>query len=263
MNTAIIRNNSQPERRFGGCAGKEKYLSLDAVQPAIACKNCQARAACVASKFAVEEFTFPPGMRTSGALCQGTVLYRMGEPAKRLFHVRSGMFKTITLKASGDEFVTGFHLPGEVIGRAGADGCYTESAVALDASTVCRLDLDTFLRNQGAHGDFVGAIVQQLGEQSQADLQHRLLLSQTAAGSRFAAFCLNYAQRLSTIGRCKHFLPTPMSRTDMANHLGMTLESLSRVVSKLQARGVILARRDHINIRNFSALQQLAADATL
>ncbi len=228
------------------------------------CTDCQTRHVCIASRLPEQSLQHLPGwMRISQVFSPGVALYRAGDPSGRQFHVRSGMFKTSVVNAQGEEFVTGFHLPGDVIGRVCHDGAYVESAVAVETSTVCELDIKTLEAN-GRHAvALMSALVSNMADQARQDLQHHSTLSQTSAQVRFAAFCVRFADKLHALGRCEQFLPTPMSRTDLANYLGMTLESLSRVISKMNAQGLIRAARDHIDLCRLPELRALAAQALL
>lgn len=231
------------------------------------CDSCQTRGVCIASRLPGQSLLHLPGwMQISQVLPTGTCLYRAGETAGRQFHVRSGMFKTTVVNADGDEFITGFHMPGDVIGSVSANDTYVESAVALDTATVCELRLDNLLEkktNNQVELQLVHALVLHQADNNRHHLAHRLILSQTTAQVRFAAYCVVYAQKLAALGRDEAFLPTPMSRTDLANYLGMTLESLSRVISKLNGQRVIHAARDHIDIKQMSVLRTLAKHALL
>lgn len=111
------------------------------------CLRCPTRKACVASALSVEEQALVPTYMTCrDPIERGVHLYRAGDRASAQFHLRSGTVKTYVISASGDEWVTGLFLPGEVVGLARSDGVYAESAVALECVTVCALqeaDLET------------------------------------------------------------------------------------------------------------------------
>ncbi|MEM9622830.1 MAG: cyclic nucleotide-binding domain-containing protein [Pseudomonadota bacterium] len=241
-----------PHAKQAGEAGREP------------CSQCPTRHVCIAAKLPAGRLTeIPAWFRVSGVFAPGDVLFRAGDPAVSQFHVRSGMFKTFVINAQGDEFVTGFHVAGDIIGCVAKAGRYVESAVALETATLCELNL-TALQNDAGGGAFavLQALVGQIAEQAQRRLAHQLALSQTSAQLRFAAFCVSYAERLVALNRCATYLPTPMSRTDLANYLGMTLESLSRLVSKLNCAGVIAAARDHIEVCQPRQLAAMARPAS-
>lgn len=228
------------------------------------CRQCPTRQVCIAAKLPTAQLAhLPAWLQVSGVYAPGQVLYRAGEAADRQFHVRSGMFKSFVINAQGDEFVTGFHMAGDIIGSVTRAGSYVDSAVAIQTATLCELNVAN-LQNDSSNGAFtvLQALVAQMTEQARLSMSHQLALCQTSAQVRFAAFCMNYAQRLAALNRCNTFLPTPMSRTDLANYLGMTLESLSRLISKLNSSGVIAAARDHIEVRQPVHLAKLARQAS-
>lgn len=226
------------------------------------CRQCLTRGVCIASKLEPDGLNDLPYWLTEGRILNGgDHLYRAGDLAEQQYHVRSGMFKTVVLNAQGDEFITGFHLPGDVLGVVHDRGCHVDSAVALDSGTTC--ELNTLKLENNPNQAFSSALIIHLSEHARGNLEHQISLSQSSAQARFAAFCINYADKLKRRDLCSNFLPTPMSRTDLANYLGMTLESLSRVISKLNTSGVIRATRDHIELIQVDTIKTLALHTTL
>jgi CRP/FNR family transcriptional regulator len=201
-----------------------------------------------------------PGLLlSSGPISKGKYLYRAGDPADGQVHLRSGMVKTYAISAEGDEYVTGFHLPGDVLGCAQKEGRHAESAIALELSTACLLS-EAAMDQLGQMGGG-GLLWQQLAQRDALGVQHQINLTQTTSQARFAGFCTAYAQRLQRLGRRPDYLPTPMSRTDIATYLGMTLASLSRVMSKLQKAGVVRAARDYIEVLQPETMRTLGIHA--
>jgi CRP/FNR family transcriptional regulator len=196
-------------------------------------------------------------MRVSHAMGKGDYLYREGDAADRCFVVRSGVYETYTQNAVGDEYITGFYYPGELVGMNGqADGRHVDSAVALDTATACRLliaDLPA-LWTIGAGPGFV----RMLAEQQCSDSGLMINLSQSSADARVAGFLVQLAQRMQRLGRSETALPTPMSRTDLANHLGMTLECLSRVLGRFKKTGLIRTPPNEIELLKPPELETLA-----
>lgn len=219
------------------------------------CVECPTRNACVAAYLSPEEqAALPTYVSCSDAIAPGQHLYRVGDPFGCQFHIRSGMVKTYAISAEGDEWVTGFHLPGDVIGVAQAGGLHSESAIALETSSTCMLaEADI-----GNSAQLTRGLLRHLGEKSKLQQSHQLALRQSSAEVRAAAFCIQLGARLSHLGRNPLYLPTPMSRTDIASYLGMSLESLSRVLSKLNAAGVVCAKRDHIEVLQPETLHTIA-----
>ncbi len=228
------------------------------VVPLGRCASCPTQVACLSAWLEPEQRALLPAIfSTREPLAEDTHLYRAGESVQAQYHVRSGAFKTYAINAEGDEYVTGFYLPGDVLGQVQQDGCHAESAVALETSSVCLLT-DAGVTRCAEHG-MAGLLLRQHAEKATDQTRHHLNLKQTSAPARFAGFCLLYGDRLAALGRSRDFLPTPMSRTDIASYLGMTLESLSRVISKLGKKRVIRATPDSIEILERDALEELGA----
>ena len=200
-------------------------------------------------------------IRVSEPMTRGDYLYREGDQADRCFVVRSGVYQTYTQNAIGDEYITGFYYPGELVGLNGqASGRYVDSAIALDTGTACRLliaDLPA-LWSIGAGP----ALLRMVGEQQCSGFGQQINLSQSKADIRVAGFLIQLAARMRRLGRSDIALPTPMSRTDLANHLGMTLECLSRVVGRFRTAGLIHTSRNEIKLLKPPELETLACHLT-
>lgn len=220
------------------------------------CVSCPARVACIAAHLdSAKRRLLPEYFHTAEPYHAGDYIYRAGDAADARYHVRSGMFKTYAINAEGDEYVTGIYLPGDILGHTQEHGQHAETAVALETASVCVFSEQSIGRCTEPEINVM--LLRQIGEQALRGTLHQLNLKQTSAQARFAGFCLLFSRRLVALGRCGSHLPTPMSRTDIASYLGMTLESLSRVISKLNQMGVIRATRRHIEILQPEALQAL------
>ncbi len=220
------------------------------------CRACPTRTVCLASEVDAQHvMRLPQYFRCEGPLAAGEHLYHAGDPALTQYHLRSGMVKTYIINSAGDEYVTGFYLPGEIIGNVHVQGGYCESAVALETTTVCQLDEEAL---QGcAQMGLVPALFRHLAANASIEARHQINLKQTTAQARVAGFLVAFKARLERLGRNPNFLPTPMSRTDIASYLGMTLESLSRVISKLHTAKVIRATRNSIEILDPATLDTI------
>lgn len=196
-------------------------------------------------------------MRTSAPLAKGEHLYFEGDVAERCYVVRSGVFKSSTVRSCGDEYTTGFFYPGELLGFNGQlGGRYLDSAVALETSTVCRLlinDLPT-LWSIGCGP----SLLRLVAEQQENAARQQINLCQSKADARVAGFLLEASRRLERLGRDSAVIPTPMTRTDLANHLGITLECLSRVMSRFSKAGLVRAQRTQIELLQLANLNSLA-----
>ena len=211
------------------------------------CEWCPTRRVCLAADLATSEIVSLRGVLTSSPpIAEHNHVYRAGDTADRHYHIRSGMFKTYAMNAAGDEYVTGFYFPGDLIGRACTEGLYADSAMTLETGTVCTLrahDLGE-LCEIGLGPTFLTL----LADREVQAVRHRLILAQPRAAVRLAGWLVQVSERISRLGWCANRIPIPMSRTDLASYLGMTLESLSRVFSRFNKAGLIRASRKHVDL---------------
>jgi CRP/FNR family transcriptional regulator, anaerobic regulatory protein len=222
------------------------------------CLECPTRQRCLAAGLddtALDQLG--TCMKPTAPLAKGAYLYRAGDAAACCFVVRSGAFKTFTGSAAGEEHVTRFYFPGELLGIAGqASGEHRESAVALTTSTACRFHLDDVpnLWRIGAGP----SLLRLIGETERIGSDDHVNLSQNRADARVAGFLVALSKRMHHLGRDPLRLPTPMSRTDLASYLGITLECLSRVLARLSKAGLISTTRTEITLRAPNGLEALA-----
>jgi CRP/FNR family transcriptional regulator len=222
------------------------------------CLECPTRRLCLAAGLNGEAIeSLSECVHPSSPMSKGDLLYRTGDAATDCFVVRSGAYKTFAIRASGEEYVTGFYFPGELMGISGqAVGEHRDTAMALETSTACRVQLDDVpsLWSIGSGR----SLLRLMGRAEQMSVDDHVNLSQSAADARVAGFLVTLSRRMKHQGRDPLHLPTPMSRTDLANYLGMTLECLSRVVARLGKAGLVTATRAHITIESPDQLMALA-----
>jgi CRP/FNR family transcriptional regulator len=195
-------------------------------------------------------------MRPGPPLRAGQFLYRAGDLGDSAWIVRSGMFATRSADTRGRGDWTGFWLPGELIGAEALSGApYREGAVALDAATVCPVRRGRLERlwSIGAGP----ALIALLAEAAERATTSADLVRATRADARLAGFLLDLSDRLQRLGWLPNRIPVPMPRAAIADHLGMTPESLSRSLTRLARAGVIRTSRRDIALLRPAALRVL------
>ena len=222
------------------------------------CATCPTRGLCAAR--GLEETSLDDladMVHTTAPMAKGEFLYRAGDPATAWFVVRSGVYKTVTGTADGEEYVTGFYYPGEILGLEGsASGRFGESALALGSATACSYALDALPRIWALGG--AQSLLRLVAAHEQTEKALKINMSQSRAEVRIAGFLRLLMERTERLGFDPTCLSTPMSRTDLANHLGLTLECVSRVLSKWRKAGVIETDRATMRILNSEALNTTA-----
>lgn len=191
-------------------------------------------------------------------LPKGGVVYARGDAASALYAVRSGAVKTIIVDAQGEEQVTGFYLPGEVVGleHLGQAQCIT-TAVALERSMLCALPITSMSQLSRQLPALQQHLFQIMSSAMSADYQRMHLLTQHSAESRVASFLLSLMERHRKRRLDPLHLRLPMSRGDLGNHLGLALETVSRTLGTLQQRGIVQISGRHVGIVDENSLARL------
>lgn len=184
------------------------------------------------------------------------VIYRAGQSARSLFLVHSGIYKTTLLSDDGRERVSGFHLRGDVLGlEALGEDAYRCDAAALDVGEL--IEVPRTLVFDPAAG-LLEHVMQALADTVRRDWYWMLTLATLDAEQRVASFLLDLSTRQAALGYAPQRLLLRMTRADIGNFLGLALESVTRVLSRLDdARILRVACRD-IEICDPAALQRLA-----
>lgn len=192
-----------------------------------------------------------------GPLHEGDVVFRQGAPFDAIAAVRAGTVKTFFVDRSGREQVLGFHFPGEVIGLDAIDGnVYPCTAVALDTVMLCRF---SFSRMAQLASQLPGLQAQLFRLMSRGIGRAGLMASDYSAEERIAAFLVGISRRLEARGFSPNRFQLTMARADIANHLRMTPETVSRMLKRLQDLAILEARGRDIEILDRPKLEAMAA----
>jgi CRP/FNR family transcriptional regulator, anaerobic regulatory protein len=222
------------------------------------CALCPTRSVCTARDLEGPALdALADHINTTRVLQRNDYLYRVSDPAVSCYVIRSGVFKSVTVTPAGEEYITGFHYPGELVGLNGQmTGVHMDSTLALTASTACRLHVRD-LRTLFAAGTDT-ALLRLIAEREARDLNLEINLRQSGAEARIAGFFVLLMRRQQHLGYQATTVPLPMSRTDLANYLGLTLECLSRVLGKWKRAGVISLTRSNAEVYRPAELNTLA-----
>lgn len=198
-------------------------------------------------------------------IARGTHLYRMDDPFKNLYAIRLGHFKTVQVNASGAEQIVGFQMTGELLGM---DAISTErhhcDAVALEDSEVCIIPFEQLESLFGKIPNLLHHFHRLMSQEITREQSVMLLLGNMRAEQRMAAFLVNLSSRYSIRGFSATRFQLRMSREDLGNYLGLTIESVSRLLSRFKKQGMLKVDNRDLEICDPAALKALAAgSATL
>jgi CRP/FNR family nitrogen fixation transcriptional regulator len=181
-------------------------------------------------------------------------IYGEGEPADYLYKVVRGAVRVYKVLNDGRRQIGAFYFPGDVFGFEPGDE-HASSAEAIGDVTVLVLKRTVVLALATRNAD----VARHLWEITASELdrsQKHLLLLILSAQEKVTAFLLEMADRICASAE----LELPMSRQDIADYLGLTIETVSRMLTQLESAGAIgvpAARR--IALRNSSTLNRLKA----
>lgn len=245
MNTVLISPPHTPH-----CAHDKK----------VSCGNCRLNTLCLPLSLHIDDIDRLNQIVQRGKpLQKGEYLYRANEPFHAVYAVRSGAVKAVSLNDNGDEQVTGFFLPGEVVGMEGiAEDRYTNSVVALETASVCEIPFHRMEELSLQIPSLQRHFFQLLSREITQDQQMIALLSKSSAETRVAALLLSISARHSRRKLSATSFNLAMSRTDIGNFLGLTIETVSRIFSRLQKQNLLEADKKAITILDMAALTELA-----
>ena len=186
---------------------------------------------------------------------RNTEVYGESEPAEYFYQVVSGAVRTYKVLQDGRRQIGAFYLPGDVFGlEAGAAHAF--SAEAIVDSTVRVARRSTIVAHAARDGELAADLWTHTAGGFRLAQEHMLLLGRKNAEERVATFLLDMARRESAI----EVVELPMSRQDIADYLGLTIETVSRALSRFRRKGYLRfsdATQRHIVVLNANGLAAL------
>jgi CRP-like cAMP-binding protein len=166
------------------------------------------------------------------------VLFTQGAPAGKCFSVVEGLVCLHRTELDNRRQITGFALPGDIL-QIATQGDHEISAAAIGPAVVWEIPRDKFAQF-ASHRPYVLSEIVALMAAEITDAHDKMFsLGRRAAEERLVVFLMSWRDRLLQLGRDVEPLPLPMSRRDIADHLGLTVETVCRTLAKLERRGAI------------------------
>ena len=221
------------------------------------CARCAVLPLCLAGELSAEELTrfeaitWQRRIRRREHLCLG------GGRFQSLFVIRSGTLKSSALRADGREQIVGFHMLGDFIGVEGlSTGMHTCDVLALEDCELCSISfqaLERLARELPTLHRMINII---MSRQIVWHYKVMMMLANMRSDERVLAFLLNLSRRHAARGLSPDELSLPMTREDIGSYLGLKVETVSRVFSRLQGLGLIRVCRRHVRLLDRPAMQR-------
>jgi CRP/FNR family transcriptional regulator, anaerobic regulatory protein len=223
------------------------------------CGTCDAR------KFSICDAISDGDLRRLAAIAvvtevqPGQCFIDEGEPASSFFNIRSGSAKLFKLLPDGRRQITGFVRAGNFLGLAVSD-TYAFSAEAIDRVRFCRFQRSKLRALLDDFPAMAKRLLELAANELVAAQEQMLLLGRKTARERLASFLLMQSRQGVPFGHSRRGFSLPMTRNDIADYLGLTIETVSRTLTKLRAEGLIdIVSQSEIILSNPDQLEDLAA----
>ena len=202
------------------------------------CATCEVRARSVCSAIPDGDLARLSAIAVVTDVAAGQTFIDEGEPASCFFNVTAGTAKLFKTLPDGRRQITGFVGPGQFLGLAVSD-TYAFSAEAIEPVRYCRFPraaLRTLLHDFPQMGK---RLLEVASNELVAAQEQMLLLGRKTARERLASFLLAQSRQGMPRGHSRQRFRLPMTRVDIADYLGLTIETVSRTLTRLRAEGLI------------------------
>jgi len=222
------------------------------------CARCEVRPLALCGALHPDDADIMGSIALPRKLEAGAQLIQEGDPAEDVFTLTDGMLKLYKLMPDGRRQITGFLVPGDFVGLAYGQS-YIYSAEAVTPAAACRFRRRALLQKMEEHPALEHRLLSQASNELAAAQAQMLLLGRKSARERLASFILGLAERRGLDGAAA--MPLPMSRSDIADFLGLTIETVSRIFTGLRKERLIeLPDKHSVVIRDLGQLREAAGD---
>ena len=229
---------------------------VDFPEPDIPCKSCACRDRCLGADLAASSHSVPyNSIIQSHSLAPHKHVFRQGDRSDALYIVRAGSVKLYYVSASGKEQVLVFYMPGEVLGldALGVDS-YDSSALALEYTSLCVIPFSSLQKIPDSH-HFLYKLLSSTVARDHRTIE---LIARKDAEVKLAIFLLDLSQRFRVRGFSASDFRLSMKRSEIGNHLGLAVETVSRLFTRFQQDGLLQVNKRQISILDFIKLERLA-----
>ena len=189
---------------------------------------------------------------------RGERIFNQCDPFSSCFAVQGGAVKTYFVSKEGEKQVTGFYLPGEVIALDSVNNDhYSCSAEALERSRLCEIPLDRLQDLATRIPSLQRHFFQLMSHEIQDSQQMSVLLNRKTAEQRLATFLLSLSTRFCRRRLSSTQFRLPMARSDIANYLGLAVETVSRVLTRFQKQKLVSFHGRNCTLEDMDGLQEI------
>lgn len=223
------------------------------------CPDCRVRLLSVCAALSCDELDELEALSQHLHLVPRQALFRQGDSADAVYNVTEGMVRLSRLLPDGRRHVMGFAMVGDFLGLALPER-YGVTVEALAPTSLCRFERRPFANLVAAKPHLLQKLHERAGYELTLAQDHMTLLSRRNAEEKVASFLLSLRGRYARVGQGSVTVALPMGRQDIADHLGLTIETVSRLLTRLDREKVLLIVPGGVRLTNLDRLQDLTAE---
>ncbi|MCU4674526.1 fumarate/nitrate reduction transcriptional regulator Fnr [Catenovulum sp. 2E275] len=226
----------------------------------VSCQNCSMNQLCLPFSLNDKEIQkLDEIIQRKRPLHKGDQLFQAGKHFNSLYAVRSGSFKSYSLSPAGEEQIVGFHLPGDIIGFDAINNqSHPTYSTALETAMVCEIPFNVVDQLSTDLPKLKTQIMRLMSNDIIVDREMMFLLNKKTAEQKLAAFIYSLSQRFKERGFSESEFRLTMTRAEIGNYLGLTVETISRLLSRFQKQELIKVEAKFIKIVDLPQLTELA-----
>ncbi|WP_150138531.1 FNR family transcription factor [Candidatus Enterovibrio escicola] len=225
----------------------------------IHCQDCSISQLCIPFTLSESELNqLDKIIERKKPIQKGQPLFQAGDQLRSLYAIRSGTIKSYTITEQGDEQITAFHLAGDLVGFDAINLMLHPSfAQALETSMICEIPFGILDNLSGKIPKLRQQIMRLMSSELKGDQEMILLLSKKSAEERLAAFLHSLSTRLFQRGFSPKEFRLTMTRGDIGNYLGLTVETISRLLGRFQKNRMLSVKGKYITILDDNEMYRL------
>lgn len=235
----------------------EIHKALRSESCSVPCELCSVGSLCIPMLI---DNTLNTVLERKQSFAKGDLLAKEGSPFQKFYIIHSGALKTF-ITVNGIEQINGFYLPGDIVGLDSVTTKRNNNSIkALSNTLVCELKYNELMELVSINSE-IRDMVFRLMSQDILNYQKLILsYSQKKADEKLAAFIYALYSRYFDRGHVSLNIKLAMSRSDIGNYLGLTIETVSRILTQLQVLELISVKGKYLCIKSLSGLCKLATE---
>ena len=199
-------------------------------------------------------------VKRSYALHKDEHIFRMGDDFKYIYALRSGSVKLHLVDAAGNNQILGFYFPGDIFGFDAIDQkIHLCNAETLETSSYCAIPFSSLTEVCLTVPDLQRQIFRLMSRELTYENELLLTIGKKGAEERLATFLITLSGRFQQLGYSATEIKLSMARQEIANYLGLTIETVSRLFGRFQRAGLIVVKRKHVHIKDMEALKNISS----